>query len=100
MSDNTRKLVTIITESSLEMTLTRDIERLGGHGYTISDARGKGSRGVRDAGWDASSNIRVEVICNEQTAQAIIGHCAEKYYDNYAMVIYSLDVAILRPAKF
>jgi len=100
VNDSIRKLVTIITESSLETTLTRDVEKLGAHGYTISDARGKGARGVRDAGWDASSNIRMEVICNDNTAQAIIAHLAAKYYDNYAMVIYSMDVSILRPEKF
>ena len=58
-----RQLVTIITEAVLESELTRQLEQLGARGYTITEARGKGSRGVRDAGWDEVRNIRIEVIC-------------------------------------
>ena len=60
-----RKLVTIVVEAALEQRLIKDLERLGANGYTITDARGKGSRGVRNAGWDRSGNIRVEVLCDE-----------------------------------
>ncbi len=100
MNENIRTLVTIITEASLEKTLTRDIEKLGAHGYTITDARGKGSNGVRDAGWDASSNIRIEVVCSSSTAEVICAHLREHYYKNYAMIVYSLDVSVSRPEKF
>jgi hypothetical protein len=44
-----RKLLTIVTKAAPEDTLVRDIETLGARGYTITDARGKGSRGQRDA---------------------------------------------------
>jgi nitrogen regulatory protein PII len=60
-----RQLVTIITEAVLESELTRQLEQLGARGYTITEARGKGSRGIRDAGWDEVRNIRIEVICEE-----------------------------------
>ena len=42
MSDNIKKLLTIVTEAALENILIKDIERLGAQGYTITDARGKG----------------------------------------------------------
>lgn len=100
MNGHLRTLLTIFTEASVEMILIRDIEKLGAHGYTITDARGKGGHGVRDAEWDMDSNIRVEVICTRETATAIAEHLREKYYENYAMVIYSHDVAVLRPEKF
>jgi len=51
MQTDRRKLITIITEAALEHNLVDDVERLGARGYTITDVRGKGSRGVRDAGW-------------------------------------------------
>lgn len=41
MQENNRTLITIITESSLETTLSRELEKIGVHGYTITDARGK-----------------------------------------------------------
>lgn len=100
MIKHMRKLLTVITESALESHLISDIEKLGAHGYTITDARGKGGRGVRNASWDASGNIRVEVICNAQTADAIANHLRERYYDNYAMILTVTDVEVLRPEKF
>lgn len=100
MESHTRKLLTIVTEAALEATLTRDLDRLGVRGYTITDARGKGHRGVRDAGWDASSNIRVEVVCDDRTADAVAAHLQEHYYADYAMILFVTNAQVLRPEKF
>ncbi len=93
-------LLTIFTESTLEHVLIKDMDRLGIRGYTISDARGKGSRGVRDAAWDESKNIRVEVLCARQQAETLLAHLQQRYYSNYAMVAYLSEVEVLRPEKF
>ena len=95
-----RTLLTIITEAVVEPTLLRDLDRLGVRGYTISDARGKGSRGVRDAAWDESKNIRIEVLCARQQAETLLAHLQQRYYSNYAMVAYLSEVEVLRPEKF
>ena len=95
-----RKLLTIVTEAALERELVREIERLGAHGYTVTDARGKGGRGIRDAGWEVSANIRIEVVCTAETAHAIAAALRERYYDNYAMILFISDVEVLRPEKF
>jgi hypothetical protein len=100
MHADARKLVTIVTEAAIERRLVDDLKRLGAHGYTISDARGEGSRGVRSAGWEASSNIRVEVVCDAATAEAIAARLKAHYYDHYAMILYFSDVGVLRPEKF
>ena len=100
MHSERRKLLTIVAEAALEQSLLKDLEHLGAHGYTITEARGKGSRGVRDAGWDRSGNIRVEVVCDAATADAIATHLRDRYYDNYAMILFVGDVDVLRPEKF
>ncbi|MCW8905894.1 MAG: transcriptional regulator [Sedimenticola sp.] len=100
MNSSTRKLLTIITESALERVLVGDIEKLGAHGYTITDARGKGHRGPRTAVWDESSNIRIDVVCDDVTAMAIAEHLQVHYYPNYGMILFMSDVAVLRPEKF
>ncbi len=100
MNENTGTLITIITEAPLEHTITRDIERLGAHGFTITDARGKGKRGLRDAGWDASSNIRIEVLCSSDIAEKIARRMKQRYYMNYAMVVYRQEVSVSRPEEF
>jgi hypothetical protein len=95
-----RKLLTIVCEAALEVALLRDLESLGARGYTVTDARGKGSRGRRDATWGPHSNIRVEVLCTAATADAICKALRERYYDNYSMVLFVADVEVLRPEKF
>ena len=95
-----RKLLTIVTEAALEHELVREIERLGAHGYTVTDARGKGGRGIRNAGWNLSANIRIEVVCTAETAHAIAAALRQRYYGNYAMILFFSDVEVLRPEKF
>lgn len=100
MNGTMRKLLTIITEAALESILIKEIEALGARGYTITDARGKGRRGPRDAAWDESSNIRIEILCDAEIADAIARHLQARYYDDYGMVLFVNDVSVLRPEKF
>ena len=95
-----RKLVTIITESAVESQLLLDLDRLGARGYTILEARGRGAHGDRQADWDQSLNVRIEVICDDRVASAILEHCRTHYTPHYAMVAYLSDVQVLRPEKF
>lgn len=94
------KLLTIVCESELEKALLKDLDALGAHGYTVTDARGRGDRGVRDAAWSASSNIRVEVLCPEDTALRIAEEVSRRYYQHYAVVQWLCDAQVLRPQKF
>lgn len=95
-----QKLLTIITEAVLERLLVEDLERLGAKGYTIVDARGKGSRGVRSGDWEQVRNIQIEIICNNTVADTIIAHCVKTYYENYAMILYVSEVGVVRTDKF
>jgi nitrogen regulatory protein PII len=95
-----RTLLTVITEAAVEEPLLRDLDKLGISGYTVTDARGRGSRGIRDAAWKEAANIRIEVICNRAIAESVLNHLQTHYYANYAMVSFINDVEILRPAKF
>lgn len=94
------KLVTIVAEAVIERDLAAELERLGATGYTITDARGKGHRGVRSSGWEHGANIRMEVVCEAAVAEAIGDLLRERYYDNYAMILFVSDVEVLRPGKF
>lgn len=100
MTGEIRKLVTIVTEAALEATLCDQLTELGAGGYTVTDARGSGSRGVRDAGWSTSGNVRIEVVCDTRVAERIARHLRNHYYDDYAMILFTADVEVLRPGKF
>jgi len=95
-----RKLLTVITEANLERDLVREIEAEGVGGYTISDVRGRGDKGVRASHWGHSSNIRVEIVCDTPLAERLLSRLREKYYEHYAFVMLVQDVEVLRPDKF
>jgi len=95
-----RQLVTVVTEAVLERDLARDLDALGVSGYTFSDARGRGTRGRRRSGWEHTSNLRLEVLCDAALAERLVAHLRERYYQDYAMVLWMQEVAVLRPEKF
>lgn len=95
-----RTLLTVITEAALEPTLLRELDRKGVKGCTVSDARGRGGRGIRDAAWGEAANIRIEVICSRAMAETVLSEWQSRYYQNYAMVAFLSEVEILRPEKF
>ncbi len=55
---------------------------------------------MRNAQWEHSGTIRVEVVCDAATADAIAAHLKDRYYDDYAMILFISDVDVLRPGKF
>lgn len=100
MPSDTRQIVTIICESILESPLCDELIELGATGYTVTNARGSGSRGKRGARWETSSNVRIEVICNAEIAARVKAHVHDKYYENYAVVLFETEGVVLRPDKF
>jgi nitrogen regulatory protein PII len=95
-----RTLLTIVTEATIEQSLLRELERLGIKGYTVSDARGKGSRGIRDAAWGEAANVRIEIICARGQAEATLLALQTRYFKDYAMVAFLQNVEVLRADKF
>jgi len=100
MQEYKRRMVTIVTEAALERELVAELDALGARGFTITDARGKGSRGLRQSDWAQAGNIRVEVICDPELAERIADRVRERYYDHYAMIVFLQDVGVLREDKF
>lgn len=100
MMRNHRKLLTIVTEATIERMLVKDLDKIGARGYTVTDARGKGSRGMRTGTWDQNSSIRIEVVCDERMTGAITEYILQNYYEYYAMILFITDVEVLRPEKF
>lgn len=94
------KLVVVICEQALAPLLEPELLELGARGYTISDVRGRGNRGERDARWALSGNIRVEVLCNPATAERILSTVDARFGANFGLVAYAVDVEAPRPEKY
>ncbi len=99
-TDACRTLLSVICEAILEARVVEDAQRLGAHGYTVSDARGWGRHGARDGHWPMSGNVRIDILCEPAVADAIAGHLEASYFSRYAIVCYLSQVRVLRPGKF
>jgi nitrogen regulatory protein P-II 2 len=99
MALTTLKLVTIIAEAVLEPRLLEDIHRLGATGYTLTEVRGEGSRGIRATEFEGK-NLRIETLVAEDTADGILRHLAEAYFPLYAVVAFVADVQVVRGEKY
>jgi uncharacterized protein len=95
----TLKRVTIIAESLLEARLLADLERLGAKGFTITEARGRGSRGVRASEWEGQ-NLKLETIVSPEVADRIMMRMVESYFPNYAVIAYLENVEVVRGEKY
>jgi nitrogen regulatory protein PII len=85
------KYLVLICEEAIENLVGRDIIEAGAKGFTVTTVRGRGNRGVRDAQWLLSSNIRIEVLCNEVIARRIVKVVEEKFAKNYGLIVFILD---------
>lgn len=99
MEANTRRLLTVVTEAGLESLLAAALDARG-LGYTVTDARGRGTRGRRASQWAHSGNVRFEIVCDTVTAEALARHLHEQYFAHYAMILWMQEVTVLRADKF
>ena len=99
MYTTTLKLVTIVTERILEDRLLNALTALGAKGYTLTQATGKGSRGVRASEWEGP-DTRIETLVSPAVAEAIVTHIAEKYFEHYAVIVYVQDAEVVRGQKY
>ncbi len=93
------KRVTLIAEALIAEQLQNEILRLGASGYTVTEAEGRGSRGVRASQWEGR-NAKIETIVTPEIAAKLLQHLAEHYFENFAVIAYCHDVEVVRGEKF
>jgi hypothetical protein len=89
-----QKLLTVVCESLLEPDLSREVLFLGAVGYTITDARGLGTHGMRSGSWAKEGNIRMEILCDEPVSERIIEHLRRTYDKDFGLLVFSSDVEL------
>ncbi len=87
-------LLTIITETVLEDILLDEIVELGAVGYTVTDARGRGTHGTRAGRWTQGGNIRIDVVGNAALCKRIVDHLQAGYEQNYGLLMYTTPVEL------
>jgi nitrogen regulatory protein P-II 2 len=91
-------LVTVVAEAVLETRLVELVRSLGATGYTLSDCRGEGSRGLR-SGLEAG-NVRLEVVVSAEVADALVTRLAESWFRSYAVIAWVSAVSVVRGEKY
>lgn len=99
MPVTTLKLLTIVCEPVLEARIEQDLKRLGATGYTATEGRGAGSRGL-GADPIPGSNVRIEAILAPSKADATIQWIAEHYFAHYSVIAWLSDVQVVRGDKY
>lgn len=92
-------MVTIIGERILKDRLAREIRQLGAKGFTITDAHGEGSRGVRASEWEGP-DVKMEAVVSEEVSGRILDHIARQYFEHFAVIVYAQDVEVVRGDKY
>lgn len=92
-------LLTIITERILRDEILDLIMDSDATGYTLTDATGEGSRGVRASEWEGKS-VKVEVICEQEIADTILKEVKDRYFENYSVIGYLQEVKVVRGSKY
>lgn len=93
------KLVTIIADRLLTDELTAALLERGARGYTLTDAHGRGSRGLSPLDWEGA-NIRLESLCSAEAADRILEHIARTYFAHHGVIAFQQDVEVVRGEKF
>jgi len=94
MSAQPMVLLTILTEAVLEDTIIDELLALGAKGYTISDARGSGTHGLRSGRWTVSSNIRIEVVGDAALCARIVERLQAEYERDYGLLMFTTQVEL------
>ncbi len=100
LAQHPKRLVVIVAEAVLESRLVRDARRLGALGYTVTDVRGGGVHESREASFSEDRNVRIDVVAEEATAEAIAAHVLAAYAKDYRLSLYLADVSVLRPERY
>lgn len=87
-------LLTILSEAVLEDILIDEIMALGAKGYTISEARGRGTHGVRSGKWTAGGNIRIEVIGDVGLCTRIVNRLKAAYERDYGLLMFTCPIEL------
>ncbi len=92
-------LVTLVAEPILEDRLARDILEQGATGFTVIEARGRGTRGIR-TGDIPGQNVRIETVATKEVAEKILKRIQSKWFPSFAVIAWAHPVKVVRGDKY
>jgi nitrogen regulatory protein P-II 2 len=92
------KHVTIVAETILKDQLTHKVLDLGATGFTCIEVAGDGSRDARSV--IAGENLKLDIICPDEVAQAILTYISHNLFENYGCIAWVTDVSVVRGSHY
>lgn len=95
---NTRELVTILCEPTIEGQVLELLRESGASGWSASRAEGD-----PDAGWALvveGAHVRIETIVSAETAERILKGLAARHFAHRSLIVWQQSVRVLRPDRF
>ncbi len=93
------KKVTIVAERILRDELLDLLKRHGATGWSIALVEGQGSRGVHASDWEGR-NVHIDTLVSAEMAEAIMEEISARFFEDWAIIVYSADVDVLRGEKY
>lgn len=93
------KKVTVVTERLLRDQIIDLLKKHKATGWSITAVEGEGSRGNRTSDFEGR-NAKIITIVSPQTADAIMEDIAENFFEDWAIIVYSSDVEVMRGEKY
>ena len=94
------KRLTFVTETSLEMKLKDMCVREGASGFTSMTCSGMGRRHLKSGDGSLNSLLRIEVVCPESVADAILVRVREQVLNRHPITVCVDSVDVVRRDNF
>lgn len=94
------KLLTIITNDSMEARLIGMFKKYRVSGYTMLRVGGEGSSGLQSGMTGFDGNILAKVIITQDQLEVLLESIERKLRKGYHLTVYVTDVQVITPEKF
>lgn len=94
------KMLTIITNDSMEGRLVAMFKKYGVSGFTILRVGGEGSSGLYADMTGFDGNILAKVIVPPEQLEVLLESIERKLRKGYRLTVYVTDVQVITPEKF
>lgn len=94
------KLLTIITNDTMEGRLVGMFKKYGVSGYTLSRVNGEGASGLLSDMTGFDGNILARVIVSSQQLDVLLESIERKLEKGYHLTVYVTDVQVISTDKY
>lgn len=94
------KMLTIITNDSMEARLVGMFKKYGVSGYTMLRVGGEGSSGLQSDMTGFDGNILAKVIVTSEQLAVLLDSIERKLRKGYHLTVYVTDIQVINPEKF